>query len=646
MRYINLLFVVCLACGGGGGADAPGPVVVLLSPLPGTATEGTEIIVYGTAERATSVTVNGRPATSKDGFANWQGRVDLGPGENTLVVEARNDAGLTTIERRAVERRTVVSGTRWFTYDRIRKVFYAMRLDPAALVTIRAGRAYASEEFPAADDVESVRRWRGAYSAARESVFLYDPDRAELVKWYEETGAVTEVSSATRGAGPAFEPSDRAQALAVDDARGKVILVHRNGAMEIDMDSGDRTAISLPAGAPLGSAYNPATQELFIWHSATNWPVSATHVATGASRTILGRTNWLGGTPFTVDHDNNRLLVANGNQSGDVAFGIHAYDLDTGAHTKLASHAVNRPVGLIHESGVIYLLDADYTRSMIRRFDLATGTETTEWTSARGAGPDLGSAESMVFDSVENKLVVSSSNFGEGTVLFVDPRTGDRELWRGFMEPTYSVAYAAARDEFAVGLYDEVVLSSRDRMQNFRMTLGEGARGPRHLVLDSANNNGWYWNGALFRLDLGSGAQSPVDVPLDIVRALVFDPARNAVFAADDGLSPRLQKLDVATETLTPVPNGIGDMTALAMAPDGTRLLVGKRNELHLMSPDSGAGTIVSSPMFGTGPTLGHAIAMVVDPRDPNWLYVLSGEYQVQIVMVDLRTGDRYLVAK
>ena len=51
-------------------------------------------------------------------------------------------------------------------------------------------------------------------------------------------------------------------------------------------------------------------------------------------------------------------------------------------------------------------------------------------------------------------------------------------------------------------------------------------------------------------------------------------------------------------------------------------------------------------PLMGSGPTLGRPLSIVRDPRDPNRLYVLSAGYQVQIVMVDLRRGDRYLVSK
>jgi len=127
---------------------------------------------------------------------------------------------------------------------------------------------------------------------------------------------------------------------------------------------------------------------------------------------------------------------------------------------------------------------------------------------------------------------------------------------------------------------------------------------------------------------------------------MAFDPTRNALFLRHDEADSPLLKLDIPTGTLSEILVGFDEVSSLTLAPNGDHLLVGVRNELHRVDPDSGLSVLLSGPQMGSGPTLGYALAMVLDPRDPNRLYVLSSDYQIQIVLVDLRTGDRYLVSK
>jgi len=77
------------------------PTVEIAFPPPNSLTDEDSILVRGTAhdpDGVAEVRVNGMLAATSDGFANWQVRVPLSPGSNTLTVEARDLLGLVDIQ--------------------------------------------------------------------------------------------------------------------------------------------------------------------------------------------------------------------------------------------------------------------------------------------------------------------------------------------------------------------------------------------------------------------------------------------------------------------------------------------------------------------------------------------------------------------
>lgn len=97
---LTSLLVVSTSCnddtGGDSGSDTTPPTVSVVFPPAQSLTQTSSITMHGTANDAgkvTVVSVNGVNATSTDDFATWQATVPLAPGNNDLVVEARDAAG-------------------------------------------------------------------------------------------------------------------------------------------------------------------------------------------------------------------------------------------------------------------------------------------------------------------------------------------------------------------------------------------------------------------------------------------------------------------------------------------------------------------------------------------------------------------------
>lgn len=97
---ITVLLITTGCSGGGssnGSSDGLAPAVTITFPTPGSRVDAAAVTVRGTASDlesgVASVTVNGVPATTTDGWTTWSVSIPLTPGGNTLVVEATDLAG-------------------------------------------------------------------------------------------------------------------------------------------------------------------------------------------------------------------------------------------------------------------------------------------------------------------------------------------------------------------------------------------------------------------------------------------------------------------------------------------------------------------------------------------------------------------------
>jgi hypothetical protein len=601
--------------------DQTPPSARIVFPTNVSYTDAATIAVRGNANDTIgvqSVTVNGVPAVSIDGYLNWRADVPLVAGDNSLVVSVADLAGNAASNAASI---SIAKGGP--LVNNVRGIDY----DPAGDQLVVADRNQnIIYGYPIADGVPRVISPASAagpgyiqladlaVDAPRNRAILLDGFNNQLIAVDLASGVRTTVS-----APPADEELQVADnsLLVLDPPNNRAFVTNPNWAtiLEIDLASGTRTLVSgidVGGGRGLGSmagiAYDdvttPGSPRLLVSHgslSTNGRPdrILAVDLATGVRTSLSSYNEGVGMGPvldrptaLEIDAPNNRLLVLDpvGERvmavdltSGDRSV-VDAAGISTGPrNSNIRGFAFNRALNRLYVS--------QYPRQIID-IDLTTHAHRAFYDVHVGGGTSIGDPDSLVIEQrtgTASTLLMSSR--GDGNVMRLNLASGTRSLVAG-----NGVGVGA-------NLFDIVGIAP-DTRPGYSTSLA--------MVAGSVNS--------LLQLDTVNGARAPLASinppaavppapaapPVNYPRAFQLDAGHNRVYFSDTtGGGESLYSIDLGTFP-------------------GTRSLV------------SGTGR-------GTGPVLDRASNFVLEPADNPTRAILADEGPGGLYSVDLATGDRSL---
>jgi hypothetical protein len=449
IMLISISGIASIIGSGGSGAAAPDtapPVVTITDPPSMSSTDAPTQTVIGTASDETgvaSVSINGIPATSSDGFANWQAVVPLTAGANTLTASAVDTLGIADPDAASVvvnagggPPMAVVTFPPAVSSTNALTLTVAGTADDAtgvASVSVNGVPAATSDDFatwravvpivagantltvatadalgisdPAAAtvtvNVDSDLTGYGTnfvdgYAVALASNFAFVTDFSSdaLVSIDTTTGNSVIVSDGMIGTGPAF------------DGPGGTVLVNGNTAalvtnwrtvpgpilgelLSVDLVSGNRTVVSDGTTGmgpilfgPIGVALVDATMAL---------------VTNNAADELM-----------SVD-------LTNGNRTIVSGFGIGA------------GPEIDTPEGVTMDTANNRALVTDSFSNSLMAVTLVDGNRTIISDATTGTGPNFNFPIGVVVDSANNRALVASSF--SNLILAVDLATGNRTIF-------------------------------------------------------------------------------------------------------------------------------------------------------------------------------------------------------------------------
>ncbi|HRI64777.1 MAG TPA: PQQ-binding-like beta-propeller repeat protein [Polyangium sp.] len=618
--------------GGTGSMIQPEGMAVVFPPL-AALTPADKLSARGTTDASfgiTGVTVGSVAATSSDSFATWQAAdVPLVFGAQSLAVNPTGSL-LAMHPPLRVERNDVVEAPEDLVFDAANNRVFTMssygwtRFYSIDLDTGKATR------FSTPDITDGMTTCIVAGNPFERSI-AYDPGADELLAISGQCIVRINVQTGVRAVLTNTLPQSLGQqAMAVDSAKGRIIVLGYRALYAVDLASGMFTVIS--------------------------------DMTTGTGPTLDATST------MALDLANNRALVLQGNGSTD--FALVAVDLSSGNRTVLSSATMGSGPSAYSPEGATYdptknrTITGDSTR--VIAIDNATGNRTI-LSDQTNTGPAINTPTGFAFDSAKGRIIETDL---DSHILAINPTTGDRSTLYDYAVgtgPAVRVAYLTADpvtgDLYAAPLGQEIL--HVDRSGNRTVLSGSGTvpvgTGPalyqlrgmyvyrpndelvviartgmtnNVLSVDRSTGNRTIISGGT----VGSGPafMAPSEV--------VVHPSGNPIWVIDAFASAIFQ-VDRSTGDRTI----IADNTAIGTGPafgvsslsyDGTSLIVLGQGTVLAVDPATGNRTVVSGPTVGMGPQMTGSF-LTVNPAGTTIYSVFSG----RVLAIDRATGDRTMLA-
>lgn len=577
------------------------PAVEIAFPPQRSLTDTDTIHIRGRAthtDAIASITVNGVPATSTDGFAEWSAIVPLDDGQNIIIVESADASGNvdpTAANVCVVLSRNIMERTEYITLDEA------------------GGRA-----------------------------LVLDRELATILAVDLATGARTEVSGPNVGSGPSLDWLPLG--LDYDPATGLAYTIANGEVLQVDVATGDRTSL-MPGGPGLGSgignlAFDAANDRVLLTRVFSD-SVTAVDITTGQVSVLSDGTT--GGPPLdfpwdiAIDAANNRALVTQQNP-----FELISVSLTSGARTMISGPAVGSGPDIPGSYPAIALDLANGrafagtgSRPEVYAIDLATGARTVIADDTTGSGPLTSSIWGLIYDPGTTRAVAIDRIWD--VVWSVDVTTGQRSfLSHAFvgtgerLNRPASIAFDEPRDALYI----------TENSSPSRITLMDLPTGDRSTASPDGNGLG--------SLTMAPGGNSILMINRNTQAIVSFDPA-TATFT------------DLASSTLGSGPDmEFVSSIAVDETSGGVLLLAiecfGEFGPCYgrVLSVDTATGNrfLISDDGLGNGPRLTWSNKIVHDSARDRAL-VLDRDVDdescapepTSVRTVDLVTGDRSTLA-
>lgn len=622
-------FAICLAaCSNGGGAPPVSALRATLTfPTSGAVTDEARVLVRGTTSGpgATSVDVDGVPATTDDGFRTWEATVALQPGANHLVVGLTDDEGLRRGDAAVIE---------------VRRVGEVL-VGPGPLAAEPAGGSW----------------------------LVADVARQAILRVRAADGTSAVVSDAETGQGPQFAAPS---AMVHDPGADRVYVADAvlRAVLEVDPHTGDRQILSDENAASrngldgiftgISALLLDGANRRLVAAAVESEAVFAIELDTGAVRLIAGGSNaapvfrrgsgpnLLAAVGIALDEPGNRAILAD-----DQAQRIVAVDLTSGDRQILSSNsAPSQPTGPDFRGPLAIALDAsrrfafvadrgrlggrDWVPAGVLRVDLATGMRSPLGSPTSGSSGELLAPAAIAVDPAGERLLVGDPLLGALVAV---------ELAAG-AEGARSVAGAL------VGHGQRFVDPDACALDRIRRRL---------LVLDPEL-------GLLLAVDLGNGDRTVVAsfAPDAELRDVAVDaPGGRALVTDDNGAI--IWSVDLVSGAVAELPTAgapLDGLSHIAVDASGARAWVARATaplaqpteilEVDLTDPEPTAAepnvTVFSrsaAPAVGSGPALTRIEGMVVDGEGQRLLAVDSDPAgdDGEVLSIALGSGDRSVLS-
>ncbi|MCE9595990.1 MAG: hypothetical protein K8S98_17510 [Planctomycetes bacterium] len=573
-------------------ADRQPPKVAIHFPFDGSLTDGATITVTGAARDehgVVSLSVNGVPATSADGFANWHVSVPLSLGNTLLRVSATDGLGNVALD--------------------------------AAHITVENHGPFALAL------VGSI------FDAASGCVLIGDSLWDGILSIDPETGLRTQVSSLAQGTGPTpSSPTGIAilpggNELLVSDGFG-------NSIFRVDRATGDRTLVS---GGSLGQGplifwpttvvYDPIFDRAIVPSGLFSKELLSIDLTTGDRAVLSGASVGAGpafGAPSFIVFDAAHARVVASDAGRQALFAV---DPSNGDRTILSDAATGsgpafgapRWLALSANGDTAYV--CDLTLRALFVVDLATGARTIVSQDGDGKGPDIVNWVGAAFD--ENAGRVCVADYDE--LFTIDLATGVRT----------SVSSDRRGQGSAFGFPGSVALD-RDRRRllvqdasnagppTSRVVEVDLSTGDRHSLFDSGVTPYPYW----LRFDFDEGSREISTIGGNDTNA-----------AATVGLD--VDSLALHVYQSCPTTQGFPLEVARGTAGE---FFVGFDQSIGVLDPYHGTRALLTGPGAGSGPLWTYTLGIGVD-RAADELLVVSTFPGSGLFAVDLDTGARRIVS-
>lgn len=690
------------------GADDPGatPALDVLFPTPQSRTDGPTIAVRGTASHARGVAgvwVNNTLATSDDGYATWTAEVSLEHGDNQLYIAVADtdDELYPAVAELRVERvGAALFYPRGLAFDAAGQRIFAVAAQQHAIISLDLTSGQSAvvtsetrgEGPPMPTYPESI-----AWDAANDRILLVDDLRVDgVVAVDPSTGDRTVLSD---GNDPAMGPElSTLGGIAVDEVRNRALIISRgssHGVYAVDLDSGQRAQVS---GDDVGSGAPLDRPRLIAVASARGRAYVADYygaiididLATGA-RALLGEAS--GGTSprfqrifgLTYDPVGHRLYVWDPD-----AGQLYSVDPDTGASVPLTGGGlgtgpkIGACFGLTWNGAQVVL--GDRIHDALLTVDPATGDRTEIFTAKTGEGPLLGAPVAALLDDTGDIALVADADLR--ALLALDVKTGTRWVINDEsdggapMDRLLDMAWDRAGERaFLIGSIPLGGFAWQLELHTVDLSQGLGPTAPMagrvtHVISGPAN----CWSadyhedvglvvacsddGGMYRLDpdtgkvdhvysyewppVGTGPSLlfPSALRLDPLRgrAVYFDERRDGLFHLKLASGERqwLRSWG-SSQSYSPFPR----VFDLDVPNDRAIVVDGRWSSVLSMDLTSDGGVVeLSSNLTHFGPEVAGAHSIAVDWSRERALIADGMSRRQALVLVDLRTGQRVIVAR
>jgi DNA-binding beta-propeller fold protein YncE len=575
--------------------DGVAPTATIIYPPVAGLTGSRQLTVRGRAVDADGVAavyVDGVPAESDNGFAEWQATVQLDHGLNILVVEtvdvfgARNAAATQATVHLSADPAFHMSG---MDMDPVSRLIWATDTDAGVLVVdpLTGERNIVSGEGagsgPPLSSATAVA-WDGSNARA----LVTDSGLGAVVAVDALTGARVIISDSVVGSGPVLEAPG---AIALDFASGRLVVVDtgQGALLSIDPNTGDRALIS---GATAGSG--PA----------------------------LGSPSAL-----VLDRANGRALLTDGAQGTLMAVNLATGDRTIISDQTTGGPALASPAALMLDAPGNQALVVDAALDALVAIDLATGFRVIISDAGTGGGPMFRDAGAALHDAVNGRVILADRP--RGTIFAVELGTGIREYVARFERGSgvqWDRGPDAATWEVATGrvytVTDRIAVGGQYPAAVVTANLAVGARS---ILTDSRE---------------GPAMVAPGDIILELGRLVIADAGAQVFFA--------INLLTAGATVLSGGGVGAGpDFRPYSLALDLPRNRVlsidADMGWLYAVDRFTGNRSVLSSPTMGSGPAFVTPRFVVVDSTNLRALVTDTGADA--IVAVHLVSGARTVLS-
>lgn len=377
-----------------------GDQLQLLFPLSYSATLANSITVRGSSDCDTidGITINGITATSSDDYANWQAQIALQPGPNTIAASIQEGEESHSLILGAVE---------------------------------------SNELFNSPEEM--------ALTSDGSTLYIVDSSRRHIVKMNMATGQRSIVSSTDYPNQNLY--FGNLGGLALNEAEGLLYIGSKYvdhvdagtkaWVLTVDIESGERSVLVDPfsadytplIGVPNELVFDATNKKLYASEQGEIYSIELDESATVGEQTLISSSSvpdsvnplsTNGNLSLELDSINQRLLVLDDGNSSSAESQLLSVDLNPGnlgARTVISDATSNgaswdRPSSLVQvDSDYVYITDmrsSDLDDIDIIKIELSNGYRSIVHNGSIGAGKQLLSTSSMIFDSTNQQLLISN----------------------------------------------------------------------------------------------------------------------------------------------------------------------------------------------------------------------------------------------